>query len=135
MYTNIFDGMLNNLVLVGAWFLIFCTCVLANIIAKTSYNTLSLSQSFDWKKFLLGIVKMLNIGVSLALLSCAGTAFVTMIDIFPIDIPDGTIEAINVAVVIILFVGGTVKYFTQAIETNKKAIDNIGIVESDDSGK
>jgi hypothetical protein len=125
----------NNLAYIGIAFCIFALCVVANITIKTYFNTCLLNQGFSISKMTNGIIKMLSIGITTALLA----VIVTLVPAIPfITWGDTATDIFCIGSVILLYGEVILKYFKEAytatrdILNNRNIIDDIEIIEEVD---
>lgn len=121
---------LNNVYIILAFFGVFFACVIADIIAKTFYNVNSIGEKFSYKKLIAGLIRMLCIAVSSALLACVVGIVPTVVSMAGIAMTEEMVSLFTIATIAIVFLNGIVKYFKSAYETINKIINNEKIFPS-----
>ena len=120
----IFVLILENVYIVMAFFGLFVICVMADIIAKTFYNIHNIGEEFSYQKFIIGLIRMLCVAVSSALLACVVGIVPTVLDMAGIEMTEEMISLFTIASIAVVFINGIVKYFKSAFDTINKIITN-----------
>ena len=114
----------QNFVIVMSFFGVFVLCVLADIMAKMFYNVNNLHEEFSWQRLFTGLIRMLCVCVSSAILSFVISLVPSLIPMVGIALSDEIVSLFSVATVAGVYLGGIVKYFRSAFETVSKIINN-----------
>jgi uncharacterized protein YacL len=122
------DVLFNNFVIIGGVCGLFMVCVLANITASVYYNTKTLKQDFSVAKLVDGLLKMLFIALTAALLSIVISAIPYM-PYFRDFIAEQYKDVICLASIVFIIAGAVVKYFKEALATLADILENRNIIE------
>jgi len=120
--------LLFNLKSILSVFGIYVMCVTANITASCYYNTKKLRQPFDIHKLMDGIVKMLSVGITTALLAMV----ITLIPYVPylenMFTEDGS-KLFCLTAILLHYVSAIKKYYLKAYQTTQDILENRSIID------
>lgn len=114
--------MVNSLIQIAIAFGIFILAVVANIVVSTYYNTRQLKQSFDVKRLLDGVLKMITLGFSSVILSVV----VMLVGQY---LPEYLSDVLSLSAILVTFGTAIVKYFTEAYSTFQDIMTNHNIID------
>lgn len=128
--TELINTILQNLENVAIGISIFSVAFASNMLFSTYYNTAYIGDSFDWKKLLNGIYKMLVFGVGTALLCVVVTTLPAFASHVGFVLPEEYVTIFDNVVIISAFLLTACKYVAEAFSKMKKILD--GKVVSDE---
>ena len=114
--------MVNSLIQIAIAFGIFILAVVANIVVSTYYNTRQLKQSFDVKRLLDGVLKMITLGFGSVILSVV----VMLVGQY---LPEYLSDVLSLSAILATFGAAIVKYFTEAYSTFQDIMTNHNIID------
>ena len=114
--------MVNSLIQIAIAFGIFILAVVANIVVSTYYNTRQLKQSFDVKRLLDGVLKMITLGFSSVILSVV----VMLVGQY---LPEYLSDVLSLSAILVTFGTAIVKYFTESYSTFQDIMTNHNIID------
>ena len=125
---TILEPIINNLVAVGIVFGIYVLAAFCYIVVSTYYNIIDTKEeSFDGKKMKQGIVKMVSLGISSALLAIVATLIPQYLLDFAIDlgldIGADTQSIVTVAAIILMYKNAIISYFKGTMDVIAKILN------------
>ena len=120
---------LNNLLYIAIAFGILALCVIANIVASVYHNSANLKESFEWKRFFNGVIKMFSIGFTTAILAIVVTLLPYLISLTGVVIPEEANAVFTIGSIMLLYFNSIKKYFLEAYKTVKDILENKNVIE------
>ena len=122
------EVMLTNLLYIGAAFGIFALCVIANIIVSIYENTNIFNEPFSTTKFITGIIKMLSVGLTTAILAVVMTLLPYLLSQTGFNIPENIENIFTFGSIIALYYEAIKKYFLEAYNSIKNILENKNVL-------
>lgn len=117
-----------NLMNIGIAFGLFALCVAANIIVSIFKNIKQFNEQWDRDRFFEGLLKMLSVGVSTAILSLVVTIIPYVPILSELFSSEGQ-EIFGQAAIILLYANAIRNYFTKAYNNNKLVLETFSELE------
>ena len=111
---EIIDLILKNLYYVGIGVGIFLISYLSNMAFGIWYNVRVLEESFDWKKISKSALKVLAVGVGIALLTIAITLVVPFAQLAGVPIPEEYGEIVSIIAILVICLRASLTYIKEA---------------------
>ncbi len=111
---EIIDLILKNLYYVGIGVGIFLISYLSNMAFGIWYNVRVLEESFDWKKIAKSALKVLAVGVGIALLTIAITLVVPFAQLAGVPIPEEYGEIVSIIAILVICLRASLTYIKEA---------------------
>lgn len=111
---EIIDLILKNLYYVGIGVGIFLISYLSNMAFGIWYNVRVLEESFDWKKIAKSALKVLAVGVGIALLTIAITLVVPFAQLAGVPIPEEYGEIVSIIAILVICLRASLIYIKEA---------------------
>jgi hypothetical protein len=127
--------LLSNLTYIGVAFGVFALCVIANIVVSVYYNTNNLGEVFEGKRLLSGLIKMLSVGITTAILAIVATILPVVIEEFGVDVPSDVQNTYTIVAVVALYIGAILRYYKQAYITTKEILENKNILDDQNNSE
>ena len=111
---EIIDLLLKNLCYVGVGVAIFVVAYLSNMLFGIWYNVKILEEAFDWKRVVKSLLKIIAVGVGIALLTVAVTLIVPFAQLTGMPIPEEYEEVVSIVAILIICLRASVTYIKEA---------------------
>lgn len=111
---EIIDLLLKNLCYVGVGVAIFVVAYLSNMLFGIWYNVKILEEAFDWKRIVKSLLKIIAVGVGIALLTVAVTLIVPFAQLTGMPIPEEYEEVVSIIAILIICLRASVTYIKEA---------------------
>lgn len=114
----------KNFIIVASFFGVFVLCVMADIIAKTFFNVNNMKEDFSQEKLFNGLLRMLCLASSSAILSFVISIIPSLIPLVGIELSEDVVVLFSIATVAGVYLNGITKYFKSAFDTINRIINN-----------
>ncbi len=111
---EIIDLLLKNLCYVGVGVAIFVVAYLSNMLFGIWYNVKILEEAFDWKRIVKSLLKIIAVGIGIALLTVAVTLIVPFAQLTGMPIPEEYEEVVSIIAILIICLRASVTYIKEA---------------------
>lgn len=122
----------KNLMIVASFFGVFVLCVLADIIAKTFFNVSNMKEDFSVERLVKGLLRMVCLAVSSAILSFVISTIPSLIPMVGIELSEEVVVLFSIATVAGVYLNGIIKYFKSAFDTINRIINDEKLFELKD---